>query len=699
METPLLILSDLGAYGEEQDRNEWLRFGEVLRDQGVRPVVLMPVPIRLWDTRHANLFHRVPWDDTGPGPSVHGSQFAGHIASDDDRTVEILLTLCSTAVRVEPRLLRALRRLIPGADVGVEGQAWTHPAVTPTYLAFSFNRGQHEKFRRNFQNSIENSLCEAALRCIQKFHRFLPPEVQLEERLAQHVVKPCTVSMDDQLRAFLGWLSSGTAAMGEPDAVRAWLRRMAWRQLPELKNNDLTKALRMKIVEVFQKEIEQGGQFPAVVDDADVAAFRNEPVTPVRDWRILQRGEKLVFQKGETGGSDSAPSGSVLGTIKARELVETSDGAGTVKRVLQDGLALPLPPSGLFTISTSEMVLSFDSMEKPPWAEALSCGAPGASLSPLPRENGLFATLPLNRSIVVWAFPKDSAVGGTQSIFSDLSDGGKEHGLWVNSSERDALVNDWPDLSWAKDHGLDQYGLWAAFEYAGVRQVMRWIRPGTFTMGSPADEAERYDDETEHEVTLTEGFWLADTACTQELWQAVTGQNPSQFTHAGQLPVEGVSWNDCQQFLEALNARHSGLNVTLPTEAQWEYACRAGTQTPFCFGENITTDQVNYDGHFPYNNGPEGEYREQTVPVKELAPNQWGLYQMHGNVWEWCADRYGKYSRKRVVDPTGPKNGGDRVVRGGGWIGYARGARSAFRLGFTPDSRSATIGFRFSRGR
>jgi formylglycine-generating enzyme required for sulfatase activity len=136
----------------------------------------------------------------------------------------------------------------------------------------------------------------------------------------------------------------------------------------------------------------------------------------------------------------------------------------------------------------------------------------------------------------------------------------------------------------------------------------------------------------------------------------------------------------------------------LPTEAEWEYSCRAGTTTPFSFGDQITPEQVNYDGNYPYAGGKKGLYREETVPVKDLPCNDWGLYQMHGNVWEWCQDWFGDYDLSVVEDPAGPSEGGSRVLRGGGWIDLGRNVRSAYRLAFAPGDRNGDFGFRLARG-
>ena len=268
----------------------------------------------------------------------------------------------------------------------------------------------------------------------------------------------------------------------------------------------------------------------------------------------------------------------------------------------------------------------------------------------------------------------------------------------ANPENSEILPAEFP-VSWACDWGEDRYGLWMAFRYRGVRQCLRWIAPGEFLMGSPASEAERYDDEIQHWVILSQGYWLADTACTQALWQAVLGDNPSQFKGEDR-PVENVSWDDAQGFIERLNELVPEGGFRLPTEAEWEYACRAGTTTAFWFGDHITPEQINYDGSIAYAGGRKGKYRKETVAVKALPCNGWGLYQMHGNVWEWCQDWYGAYPSSAAVNPTGPAEGRRPVLRGGGWMSLGRDARSADRgTSYSgPGSRSAGYGFRLARG-
>ena len=224
------------------------------------------------------------------------------------------------------------------------------------------------------------------------------------------------------------------------------------------------------------------------------------------------------------------------------------------------------------------------------------------------------------------------------------------------------------------------------------------IRGGTFMMGSPEREADRSTNETLHEVKVSD-FAICRYAVTQEEWQKVTGSNPSSFK-GDNLPVEKVSWDDCQAFIKKLNEKTGGGNYRLPTEAEWEYACRAGTTTPFSTGENLTTGQANYDGNYPYRDYSKGAYRKTTVPVDSFQPNGFGLYNMHGNVWEWCSDWYGsgyyEECRKQgvVENPQGLETGSGRVLRGGGWGYDAGGCRSACRSRGHPGGRSNLVGFR-----
>jgi len=216
------------------------------------------------------------------------------------------------------------------------------------------------------------------------------------------------------------------------------------------------------------------------------------------------------------------------------------------------------------------------------------------------------------------------------------------------------------------------------------------IPPGTFMMGSPNSEAEREDDETEHKVTLTNGFFMGVYTVTQEEWEAIMGTNPSSFRDKRNLPVENVSWDECQRFIKKLREQEKH-QYRLPTEAEWEYCCRAGTTTPFFFGETIFTDQANYSGDI-YGNGKKGEFLGETTPVGSFPANAFGLHDMHGNVCEWCQDWLGDYPQNDDIDPQGADTGEFFVLRGGSWRYDPQLCRSARRSG--NDASSTGHGFR-----
>jgi formylglycine-generating enzyme required for sulfatase activity len=243
---------------------------------------------------------------------------------------------------------------------------------------------------------------------------------------------------------------------------------------------------------------------------------------------------------------------------------------------------------------------------------------------------------------------------------------------------------------------------------ASVQLQMLWVEPGTFTMGSPTTETGRGTNETEHNVTLTQGFYLGKYEVTQAQYQAVMTGNtnslsatPSQWPNNPNRPVEKVSWADAQIFLTRLNAQQSanipaGWAYVLPTESQWEYACRAGTSTVFSWGGSASSTQANFDGTQPYGGGATGVKIGQTSNVGQYAANPWGFFDMHGNVSEWTADWYSATypTGNPVVDPTGPASGSARVLRGGSWGSDGTILRSARRNNNTPSNRYIYLGFR-----
>lgn len=261
-----------------------------------------------------------------------------------------------------------------------------------------------------------------------------------------------------------------------------------------------------------------------------------------------------------------------------------------------------------------------------------------------------------------------------------------------------------------------------------------YIPPGSFIMGSPTYAAVRFDDETEHRAELTRGFYIQKTEVTQGQWKAVMSDtdnsNPSvfKFTKSGDdYPVENVSWNDAQEFIKRLNNAEGHQKYRMPTETEWEYVCRLGgergpfadavmlsdisriirkgikivTFDLFTTGDCLSTDQANYDGNYPLPGCDKGKFREITMPVASFSPNKLGIYDLHGNVNEWCQDNYGKYDVKhqtfpiyRVVDSTGSEGGKYKVYRGGSWLSSAKYCRCAFRGREAADYKNETLGFR-----
>ena len=264
-------------------------------------------------------------------------------------------------------------------------------------------------------------------------------------------------------------------------------------------------------------------------------------------------------------------------------------------------------------------------------------------------------------------------------------------------SDKQWYTFDEPSQSWVLVSGQSSEGKKTGdiFTIPDLSLDMIWVEPGTFDMGSPTTEAGRYSEEAQHQVTLTKGFYLGKYEVTQAQYEAIMTGNvdglsatPSYNSNKPNCPVEQVSWNDIQVFLTRLNAQRSG-NIpagwayVLPTEAQWEYACRAGTTTAYSWGDSIKSSDANYNFNFG-----------QTRDVGKYQANAWGFFDMHGNVWEWTADWYGSYSTASVIDPGGSASGSHRVLRGGSWYFDGTTLRSAKRSNTPPSIRLYDVGFR-----
>lgn len=273
--------------------------------------------------------------------------------------------------------------------------------------------------------------------------------------------------------------------------------------------------------------------------------------------------------------------------------------------------------------------------------------------------------------------------------------------MWPASEAWRAPVGDFPP-TWASAWGDDQFGLWADLTVNGATQRMRWIEPSGpegFWMGAPQEERDRLTDmayrkvlmqregKDAQRVVVQAGFWLADTACTQSFWTAVMGDNPSHFQDqpdAASRPVEQVSWDDVETFVIRFAATPEWAcegRLCLPTDCQWEYAARAGSSTAYWWGDEPNRDMANWDQEHP-----------GTTPVKLYPANPWGLFDVHGNVREWCADQWKQHPEALDERPSATA----RVVRGGSWFYPPSHARSAYRSRRQRDDRLRLLGFRFA---
>ncbi len=292
--------------------------------------------------------------------------------------------------------------------------------------------------------------------------------------------------------------------------------------------------------------------------------------------------------------------------------------------------------------------------------------------------------------------------------------------LTLRSNRSELIIAPWQREPWATAAGRDRYGLWADASIEGIAVRFRYIPPGRFLMGSPESEAGRFEDEgPQHEVTWTQGYWLADAPCTQAVWEQLMGRNPSRFVSADR-PVDQVSWDDSQEFVKRVNERNPGLMARLPSEAEWEHACRGGTPTATWVGDleilgennaplldeiawyggNSGQDYELEDGH-DSTDWPNKQYphmKAGTHEVRKKQANPHGLHDMLGNVYEWCMDTYGSYEEPAVTNPAPSTMGAVRVSRGGSWSVLAGLVRAAYRGVNSPDSRLDYLGFRLARG-
>jgi formylglycine-generating enzyme required for sulfatase activity len=358
-------------------------------------------------------------------------------------------------------------------------------------------------------------------------------------------------------------------------------------------------------------------------------------------------------------------------------VMEIAETQAAVRQHLQRDVVLAVSAEARCTLFLTDRTLVVEAMHRPLWADSIW------------HDKGrLTAALADGRRLLWIPAASWRLIDGVEGDAYRLPQGG----WWDELEFRNFLGAEKPVLTlptWAERHGVDEHGYWAEFEIQKQVQRLRFIPPGRFWMGSPLTEEGRFDNETLHAVILSRGYWLADSACTWELWRAVTGQMPEgQDREHRSLPATNVSHDDITgQFLPQLNRQLPGFEGRLPGEAEWEYAARAGSVTAFAWGDEARTDRMSFDQEKP-----------GFMPVRSFPANAWGLHQMHGNVWEWCADDLGPYPPGEVMDPFA-EQATRPVLRGGSWIGRALYCRSAVRNNARDSGfRGRDVGFRLARG-
>jgi hypothetical protein len=701
--TPLLILSDLGM----QSRSPaalygWLVFGQLLNVQGIRPLVLMPVAERDIDKKLLRYFDCFVWDGSSELKRVKGAYQADADKRNHEESITALLGYFFAALRVDVGLLRAVRYLLPGEqisgkplrhqpfDIGHETAIWRHRDTVHEGDEWGWqanSREAHQEDAVKLLKQLDPKKREQLVALIGRYHALLPDELYFEAMYNLMLLAGLDKSGElagmlptevwQETERYLQDLVKTYAVHTEHDLLDGWVKRHLVRNQAKGLRGQYDYWLAFMAYSHLHQEQREGKAEMAYPDFltpeeiAEISRYINH-AKAFRRYQLKQQGEKLVLVlQDDAGKAKQATDDWGKSTVSGALLLNLSlnderifhlhtDRHGNRKLVslnldkIKDGFDFPANGKHEFQIGQERLTVDVSTaqQQKEPWMTFIASGS-----------DGLYAESQTNAGDIYrwyWHPPEWSR------------DKGILPGAWYGSKQLDKAQR-------------DTYGFYTDITIAGIPQRFRWIEPTAFQMGSPKGQAARESDEIQHEVILTQGYWLAETTCTQALWQAVMGDNPSS-SKGENNPVENVSWQDVtDKFLKRVNKQHPELKLRLPTEAEWENACRAGTSSRYSFGNKIIKKQANFNA-------------TQIAVVKSYPPNQWGLYEMHGNVWEWCLDWYGSYPSESVIDPQGSETGSFRVLRGGSWFHNGGLCRSACRSPYDPGNRYYGIGFRLALG-
>ena len=572
------------------------------------------------------------------------------VTSEQVDSLDLLFTLVSVAVRIEPGLVSELRELIT-APAALDAMFWQHPNLSSdssvaATLGAEAQIVYRKKFTRLCRDPNHHELLKRALIIIREWRAELPKEIWFEEVLSLPAQAHQLLDEPQDLKDAQEFVTElARKGAGFPGAMaHEWLKRVFVRD-PEISAQP--DAVQVAFSQLWRAVHPHSNQPPRGYQpggDSQLAESQWLLTVSGTSGGQLQIHEQPVAEP----GSDTT--GSRIGQIRKGnpETVLQCDGQ---RSQILNGMAAVTETVRKVQIRTDCEEITLVRTTKPEWASAAGCD---------------------------------------------------RYGLWVEIQI---------ETEWSRNNQSGR-------PCTPLIQKLRWIPPGEFWMGSPENETGRWDDEgPQHRVRLTEGYWMFDTPVTQALWQSVMVDNPSYFV-SDTRPVEQVSFKDAESFVQRINSQYPDLKLSLPTETQWEYACRAGCEQATYAGpmqivgerhapilSNIAWYGGNSSDGFElengYNSSDWGEREKQgdksgTHPVATKQPNQWGLYDMLGNVWEWCDSGWGDYEGGFSENPTGSEASA-RVVRGGSWYNVARLVRAAARVRHEPGRRDDGLGFRCLR--
>jgi formylglycine-generating enzyme required for sulfatase activity len=695
--TLVLALSDLGCLNRNPNAvNPWLRIGRKLKQAGCPALALTPSPQRRWHRELAAFWQGLVWDrHASPKACAMHGPFCEAVHAKLDPDIEELLSVLYPLIRIDPAILRAVRQRFTNADVGSESELWQasdRMANGGTYL--SWYQKPREKQRESFQDYANRA--DQLLEIIETYHGHLPKMLwQMEQTLVNSVFGKASENHEDHISTKIAyWLEQHIVQHGQAGPDVAMMRSFVYGlslHLPEQTWRDEPGLAALYAASFRDLEVDEQPKRPAELPPEMLEGFLGQDAT---NWDFRQLGQEIQYQTAFRERPKNHSVNPDIGNIDTRDgwLRERVDSTSTqinLNRFSSSELKL-----NETRITNHRQTLTLAYEPKPEWAQTIWRDQEGLHVTvqkqgEKPRE-------------LIWLQP------GSLPLLDAETDSSwhLEKGRWLDAGQWRSLKDGLKRPAWASTFGWDEYGIYADFTVKYVTQRMRLIWPDLFLMGSPEDEEGCLQEwEKQHSVLLTRAFWLAETACTQALWQAVMRKNPSYFKGI-ELPVEKVNWQDTQSMLRQINPSNTW---RLPTEAEWEYACRAGTTTAYHFGNRYDAEKANGREGGPGN----------TEPVKHYDPNAWGLYQMHGNVYEWCEDEWTgsllrsdqhyvssmqqdaaelQQSKAQLqLDPVVlTAENMPRVVRGGGWFFNFRWLRSACRDGYRPDIAGYSIGFRFA---